>query len=156
MLPTNDTGHADLLNCIVTITDLLSNNDRSLDSLGKLTESIARLKGLLSTTPDITESFAESGGFESLLKALEATTITEHDTNAESQADDATVVQSGSISDDEDNGDDKAQLQKELLQLTFAALSQALASSPKSKEAFLQIDGYNQIDKALRFSRINS
>ena len=156
MLSTNDTGQADLLNCIVTITDLLSPNDPSVETLSKLTEAIARLKGVLSSKPDVAGSFAESGGFESLLKALETATAVKPDTDTEIQTDDATVVPNASISDIDDNGDEKNQLQKEALQLTFSAISQALTSTSKSKEFFQQIDGYKQVETILRSSHVFS
>jgi len=157
MLSTNDTGQADLLNSIVTITDLLSTDDRTLETLGKLSEAIARLNGVLSSTIDVSESFADSGGFESLLKALETATISESTSNAEIRADDTTIVPPSSISDiDDDTGDEKAQLRKELLQLTFSAISQALASSSKSREFFSQINGYTQIETIISSANILS
>jgi beige protein homolog 1 len=156
MLSANDTGQADVLNCIVTTTDLFSAINDSVETLSKLAEAIARLKGILSSKPDVAESFAESGGYECLLKALETISTRDNWTNGEIHADEDTVVPSTSTSDLDDSEDEKAQLQKELLQLTFSALSQALASSLKSRDLFMQIDGYGQVETILRSSHIIS
>jgi len=82
MLPSDEAGQADLLNSIVTITDLLSHDlstqdtTHELETLAKLIEAIARLKGLLIANEGALESFGDSGGFESLLRALEYATTT--------------------------------------------------------------------------------
>ena len=78
MLPSNDNvGHPDLLNIIVTITDLLSakyavvdHSQISLETLAKVTQAIAKLKEILRNRTDAVDSFVETGGFESLLKTM--------------------------------------------------------------------------------------
>src|SRR5271170_7544129 len=152
MLSTDDAGQADLLNSIVTITDLLSHDDHKhgnqTETLTKLIEAIARLKGVLISHDNAVELFGESGGFESLLKAVENGTLVETTTfDEERDEDQEGVVDATSGNEDvETPHDDKTQLRKELLQLTFAALSQVLASNSNSKEGFARIDGYTQLE----------
>ena len=145
MLPTDDAGQADLLNSIVTITDLLSHDDRDearndVETLGKLIEATARLKGVLIGNEEAMESFGESGGFESLLKAVENGTVLEECESPDSEEVD------GSMNETESPQDETFQLRKELLQLTFAALSQVLASNTNAKHFFSRINGYTQLE----------
>jgi beige protein homolog 1 len=146
MLSTDDAGQADLLNSIVTITDLLLPEDRdearnNVETLEKLIEAIARLKGVLIGNEETMESFGECGGFESLLKAVENGTILEQHESPElpQEVDD-------SIDETESPRDEIFQLRKELLQLAFAALSQVLASNANAKHFFSRINGYTQLE----------
>jgi hypothetical protein len=146
MVSTDDAGQADLLNSIVTITDLLTSDDHAAglqtETLGGLIEAIARLKGLLVESVSAVNSFGESGGFESLLRTFETATADELSTDTE------TALSSGSDAPQ----DDRVHLRQDLLQLTFGALSQALASSATAKSAFAGIAGYAQIETILRSS----
>ena len=154
MLSTDDVGQADLLNSIVTITDLLSHGDHGSadeDTLNRLIDAVARLKGVLVANEDAVELFGESGGFESLIKAVETSTLSSVvDTNRESRSEDVELAETTSV--DTSMHDEQSQLRKELLQLTFAALGQVLASSSVAKESFLRINGYTQIENILRES----
>src|SRR5271170_636621 len=128
MLSTDDACQPDLLNSIVTITDLLSHDDpgteeEELETLGRLIEAIARLKGVLIGNENAVEQFGESGGFESLLKAVEKGSVWEDAKNDELGSED-TELPDPAANDSETPQDDRFQLRKELLQLTFAALSQ--------------------------------
>jgi beige protein homolog 1 len=155
MPPATDAGNADVLNSIVTITDLLSHKHTnegddspptSPDILAKLIEAIARLKGVLVSKDDAIPSFLDSGGFESLLKTLETAAHLEtspHTSDTEDQPDNIDVRGESS---------ETFQLRKELLQLSFAALSQVLASSDDAKAVFARIDGYTQILATIRAS----
>src|ERR1700734_170310 len=93
MVSHEDVSQADSLNSIVTISDLLSHDNRDLgeavETLNKLIEAIARLKGVLIGSQDAVESFGESGGFESLLKAIEKATVVEDIPNQESTSEGA-------------------------------------------------------------------
>jgi beige protein homolog 1 len=149
MVSTDDAGQADLLNSIVTITDLLASDDhvsQHIETLGRLIEAVARLKGVLVENNSAVDSFGESGGFESLLKAIEAASVVDSTTVDDSP-------ESTSSTTDDAPQDEKFQLRRDLLQLTFGALSQALASSITAKSVFSGIDGYNQIEKLLRSSQ---
>src|ERR1700738_2665269 len=145
MVSTNDaSGQADLLNSIVTITDLVAGNGsrNEVDTLGQLIEAIARLKGTLVESTSADDSFGESGGFESLLKAIETACVVDDTDTAEESADDpATAPPDTDIPQDE-----RFQLQRDLLQLTFGALSQAVAASSSAKSVFAGITGYTQIE----------
>lgn len=153
MLSTDDVGHADLLNSIVTITDLLSHGDHSstdLETLNRLIDAVARLKGVLVANIGAVELFGESGGFESLIKAVETASVFDRDINPESGSENLELAETTSLGTSQ--LDEKTQLRKELLQLTFAALSQVLATSSTAKESFLRIDGHGQIEHVLRNS----
>ena len=148
MLPSDEAGQADLLNSIVTITDLLSHDlstqdtTHELETLGKLIEAIARLKGLLIANEGALESFGDSGGFESLLRALEyATTTSPNEDDTSEREDDP----SDEDAVNDQSQDESSQLRKELLQLTFAALSQILASSNSAKAFFSRQKGYETL-----------
>ena len=155
MLSTDDAGQADLLNSIVTITDLLSlgihETENEVGILGKLTEAIARLKGVLINHESTTASFGDSGGFECLLKAFEKATLCGTDSHKEPETENAEVVDVPET-DEESPQDDESQLRKELLQLAFAALSHVLASSQKAKNFFSKIDGYEGLETIIRSS----
>src|SRR5271155_5469887 len=149
MLPSDEAGQADLLNSIVTITDLLSHDlsaqdtAHELETLGKLIEAIAGLKGLLIANEGALESFGDSGGFESLLRALKyATSASPSDDDDTSEREDD-PNEEDAVNDQLQ--DESAQLRKELLQLTFAALSQILASSPSAKAFFARQKGYETL-----------
>jgi len=105
MLPTDDAGQADLLNSIVTITDLLSHDNHDVagtdvEILGKLIEAIARLKGVLIGNEEAMELFGESGGFESLLKAVENATVLEQQESPASENADDTINETESPQDE--------------------------------------------------------
>jgi beige protein homolog 1 len=140
-------GHPDLLNSIVTVTDLLS-SCADLHSLSKLTEGIARLRELLRSSDEAVESFAETGGFESLLKTIETATVLRSET--EYRETDGVNGNSTIIAEE------RLQIQKELLQLAFSTLSLTMSLSPSSKEYFAQIQGYAQIETLIRSSRVLS
>jgi hypothetical protein len=164
MLPHNDSvGHPDLLNSIVTITDLLStqhpNVDHahlSLETLTKLTEAIARLKEILRNRTDAVDSFADTGGFESLLKTIEAATFVESETNVAGQSVDSVIVDINSMNNIEDTTTERLQMQKELIQLAFSTLSHVLTLSSTAKEFLLQIGGYLQIETIIHTSQVLS
>jgi len=152
MRPANDAGDADVLNSIVTVTDLLSHDNHesaspaSSDILVKLVEAIARLKGVLVSNDHAVQSFLDDGGCESLLRALETATHLETSpvtSETEEGPDDIDVSRESS---------ETFQLRKELLQLSFAALSQVLALSDDAKIFFARIDGYTQILNTIRAS----
>jgi beige protein homolog 1 len=155
MLSTDDAGQADLLNSLVTITDLLSfdNHDAEseVDTLGKLTEAIARLKGVLINYRNAAASFGESGGFECLLKAFEKATISGSDSHKEPDVENAEVVDVPEA-DGESTQDDESQLRKELLQLALTVSSHVLASCPSAKIFFSKIDGYKELETIIRSS----
>jgi len=148
MVPSDDAGQADLLNSIVTITDLLSHDwtaqdaAQELETLGKLIEAFARLKGLLIANEGALESFGDSGGFESLLRAVEYATTTFPNDTSEREDEEGTDEQDELKSSSQD---ESSQLRKELLQLTFAALSQILASSSSAKQFFTRQKGYHTL-----------
>ena len=101
MSSTDDVGQADLLSSIVTITDLLSHGDHGSpdeDTLNRLIDAVARLKGVLVAHENAVELFGESGGFESLIKAVETSTVSDLvDTNREIGAEEAELAETTSI-----------------------------------------------------------
>jgi beige protein homolog 1 len=154
MLPSNDADQADLLNSIVTITDLLSHDDhesgKDAETLTKLIEAMARLKGVLIGNANVVESFGECGGFESLLKAVEGATALGNEEEDEGKEEERDAEEEDTSV--EPTQDDSFQLRMELLQLTFAALSQVLTSSSNAKKFFLRINGCTQLETILRSS----
>ena len=152
MLPSDEAGQADLLNSIVTITDLLSHDlsaqdtTHELETLGKLIEALARLKGLLIANECALESFGDSGGFESLLRALEYASTTSLNDDTSERENDVTEGQDEiTVESTDESTDESSQLRKELLQLTFAALSQILATSPSAKTFVCRQKGYQTL-----------
>src|SRR3979490_2482948 len=116
MLSTDDVGHADLLNSIVTITDLLSHSDHGstdLETLNRLIDAVARLKGVLVANTSAVELFGESGGFEILIKAVETASVFEGDTNRESGSENVELAETTSIETSQQ--DEKPKLRKNLL-----------------------------------------
>ena len=155
MQSANGASQADLLSSIVTITDLLSHDDQGsqqeVETLERLIEAIARLKGVLIANEEVVQSFGESGGFESLLKAVEKGTAIDTSVDEAEKSEENTETEDA-VADSETSPDSKVQLRKELLQLTFAALSQALASSSGAKAFFFRVNGYTQLEETIRSS----